>query len=81
MKLVDWKLKLGKMMLVWVEEVRGEGGGSSLDSGGVGGLVKKECLFLGFFIFRPPARLCIDDLERRRYKERYKVGQGRQAKR
>ena len=54
MKLRDWKLKFKKVVLVSVKEVRGRVGGSSLDSGGAGGLPEKECLLLDFFIF-PPA--------------------------
>jgi len=41
--------KLGGMVLVWVMEVRGREGGSSLDSGGVGGLSEKECFLLDFY--------------------------------
>ena len=49
MKLRDWKLKLGGMVLVSVKEVRGRVGGSSLDSGGAGGLSEKECFPLDFY--------------------------------
>jgi len=34
-----------------VVEVRRGEGGSSLDSGGAGGLMEKECLLLGIFLF------------------------------
>ena len=49
MKLRDWKLKFKKVVLVSVKEVRGRVGGSSLDSGGVGGLLEKECFPLDFY--------------------------------
>jgi hypothetical protein len=45
MKLRDWK----KMMCVSVKEVRRGEGGSSLDSGGAGGLPEKECFPLDFY--------------------------------
>ncbi len=67
--------------MVWVIEVRGREGGSSLDSGGAGGLPEKECLFLDFFYF-PATGAGLGRVSRAsRYKERYKVGQSRQVKR
>ena len=46
---VGLTLKLKKGGCVWVIEVRRVVGGSSLDSGGAGGVPEKECFSLDFY--------------------------------